>query len=124
MSDTFVSKGSSRERIDPSTEDVQRLLLEAISKLVSNHSENWGTQALTVPVGTVTAGTNQFCKEVWVSFDSTNSVFMSVNTEDRDADSVDLKIPENTIIKVPVANVNQLHFKGTAADIIYLMWRD
>ena len=124
MSDTFVSKGSSRERIDPSTEDVQRLLVDAIGKLISNHSENWGTVNLVIPTGTTIVGPNQFCKEVWVSFDSTNSVYISINTEDRDATAVDLKIPEDNVLKIPVANVNQIHFKGSAADIIHLMWRD
>ncbi len=121
MSDTYISDVGG-DRIDPATEDLQREILAKLDLVQNRPSSNWGTERLVVGADGLAKGSNHSCKECWVSFDSTNSTYLSVNEGDDDATIESFKIPENEVIKVPIVNTNRLHFKGTAADSVYLIF--
>ena len=108
--------------IDPATKDLQRDILEKLDLIQNRPSTDWGTERLIIGADGLAKGSNHSCKECWVSFDSTNSTYMSINEGGDDATIESFKIPENEVIKIPIVNTNRLHFKGTAADSIYLIW--
>ena len=108
--------------IDPATEQLQREISAKLDYVVNKPSSDWGSERLVIGGAGLAKGSNHRCKECWISFDSTNSTYLSVNDDDSDATIENFKMPENIVIKIPIVNTSMLHFKGTAADSIYLIW--
>lgn len=83
-------------------------------------SENGGTQKLTIS-SNVAQGSDQVCRSILVVHTSANAVYMNIGAT---ADADDFIIPANVIVPVPIDNCSELHFFGTDADTIRLLWRD
>lgn len=80
------------------------------------------TQKLTIPADPFqVTGSDQACRSVLVVHTSDNAVYMNIGAV---ADADDFIIPKNVVIPVPIDNCNKLHFFGTQADIIRLLWRN
>ncbi len=123
MSDVFISKGSTRGRIDPATEDLQQDIKTELQKSVATNSVNFGTQRITLSGAGLGAGASQACRECWISFETTANVHLAIKNSG-DADATDFLLPPNVIIPLPVRNTSQIKLFGDSADLIYLMWRD
>jgi hypothetical protein len=123
QADVHVVEPVTGERISPATEGNLTDLVNETKESVSKNSLNFGTQRLTIDANGVAVGANQACREVWISFQTTNDVHLAVQ-ESGDADANDFLLPPNVIIPVPARNTSKIRIFGTAADFVYLMWRD
>ena len=127
--DTFISDGLTRERISPSTENLQREIRDVLSQAeerqadsLSTPSTGGGTQKLTIPGDPYqVAGSDQACRSVLVVHTSDNAVYMNISAV-ATADS--FPIPKNVVLPIPIDNCDKLNFFGTTADTIRLLWRN
>lgn len=107
-------------------DQIERLIQEvkALFGTLSliKQSTTGGTQKLTIPADPFQiAGSAQACRSVLVVHSSDNAVYMNIGAV---ADTDDFLIPKNVVIPVPIDNCSKLHFFGTQADTIRLLWRD
>lgn len=114
MSDIFLSKGSTRERIDPAEADLQRELIDEIGKLESATADV-KFQALTVGAAatTVTPAAHG-CSKVryW-----TASTTVSIGNKD----SQPVLLVQNIWNELSINNVGSLRFNGSAGgEVIYV----
>ena len=107
------------------TESNQQELIDAVNQSVSTNSSTFGTEKITIDgdgLGIVSVPTA--CREVWVTHQvSSNDVHLAIQ-DSGDADANDFLLPPNVVIKVPIRNTSQIRLFGTAADLVYLMWRN
>lgn len=121
MSDTYVSNADGY-RVSPATEDRQLEILTELAKSTAPNSFSFGTERLVLDGSGLAVGGDQICRECWLSFQTTNDVHIAIRNSG-DADTGDFLVPPNIVLKIPVRNTSQIRVFGTAADLIYLMWR-
>ena len=120
--DTFISRGSTRERIDPATEERQQLLLEEVVESTSKNSLNWGTKRVTIQGNGMIVGPDQPCRTCVVSH--TNTTTYVGSTDEGTPSAFSFLLPTDTYLEIPVRNLNKLSFFGTAGEFVYVLWRD
>lgn len=72
------------------------------------------------PAADTTYGTATPCRSCLVQQKSGTQVYMNI---DATATSSHWKLSSTTPIPVPIDDVNKLHFIGTAADVVQIMYR-
>lgn len=93
-------------------------LLEATSLIKT--SSAGGTQKLTIS-SNIAQGSAQACRSVLIVHSSDNAIYLQLGAT---ADVDDWLVPKNFPIPVPIDNCSKLHFYGTDADTIRLLWRN
>lgn len=113
--DTFLSSGTTRERIDPAEVGLQRELIDEVRKLESA-TNDIKYQALTVgAAGTTVTPVAHGCKKAafWSA-----STTVSVG----DVDLQPVLLVQNIWRELNVNNVSNLRFKGSSGgEVVYLM---
>jgi len=105
--------------------DQTERLINAISDLLNStslikQSTAGGTQKLTIS-SNIAQGSAQVCRGVLVVHSSDNAVYLQLGAT---ADADDWLIPKNFPVPVPIDNCSKLHFYGTDADTIRILWRN
>jgi len=125
MSDVFISKGSTRGRIDPATEDLQRDIKTELQKSTASNSLNWGTKRVTIQGNGVGVGPNQPCRTCVISHTVTDTSPVYVgSTDEGTPDALSFLLPTDTYLEIPVRNTNKLSFFGIAGEFVHILWRD
>ena len=123
MQDTFVSRGSTRGRIDPATEDLQRDIKTELQKSTASNSLNWGTKRVTIQGDGVAVGPDQPCRTCIISH--THTTIYVGSTDEGTPDALSFLLPTDTYLEIPIKNLNKLSFFGTVAgEFVHLLWRD
>jgi len=89
---------------------------------LSTNSESSGVVLVTVanPAVDVTPS-SQVCKSCLIQQVSGTQAYLNI---DAAATSSTWKLSSTGPISIPINNLNRLHFIGTAADVIQVLWRD
>jgi hypothetical protein len=114
MQDTNLAN-TSDERIDPATEDLQRDILDEVKKL-ERGTNDLKFQNITVPAAAATISPESHtCNTVKVW---TAATTVSVG----DSNSQPCLLVQNIIYEIPINNVGNLVFTGSAgSEVVYLI---
>lgn len=119
-----ITRHSDDSFIDPATEDLQRIIQQALEGALIQSSSNFGSEKLTATVaGTTDDGADQPCKSVLAVSAAGNTGTVHV---DKAGKATLNSFPVGTSpVPIPVTNTDQisLHFTD-ASDVAYLLWRN
>jgi len=89
---------------------------------LTENSPRWGWQKVTIAAGPAsTRATSQACRSCRVWHYSGTATFMSNTTAT--ANDIPLPTTSATALSMPVENLDELYFIGTANDVVIIMWR-
>ena len=89
---------------------------------LTENSGSWGWTKVTIGAGPAsTQGPSQKCKSCRVFHYSGTATFMSYTTAT--ANDIPLPTTSATALQIPIRNLNQLYFIGTANDVVMIIWR-
>ena len=122
MNQNVFLSNTDGHQVNPASNELQREQLDETLKSISTNSSTFGTERLTM--GVSVAGSNQACREVWITTQSTADVHIAIKNSG-DATVLDFLLPPDVVLKVPVRNTSQVRvYCATAGEYVYLMWRD
>ncbi len=108
------------ELVQSAVDSVHSVLLAGTTVV----SSGGGTEKITIPADPFqVAGAAQACREVIIYCPSGNVgiTYLQIGAV---ADADDLPLHEDVWLSIPINNTNLLNFFGTAADKVYLLWRN
>lgn len=131
QADVYVNDPATKDRITPAAAgDVTSptelntaldLKLPAVAQNLGANSSLGGTQKLTVS-SNVIVGSAQACRSCLIH---TAAATVSLTLADEAADVNDFLLPANQLIPIPIQNLDQLRFWGSAdGEVIYVLWRN
>ena len=95
--------------------------LPVVAQNLTANSSLGGTQKLTVS-SNVIVGSAQACRSCLIH---TAAATVHLTLADEAADVNDFLLPANQLIPIPVQNLDQLRFHGSAdGEVIYVLWRN
>jgi hypothetical protein len=82
-------------------------------------SGGFDVQVITI-ASNIGVGANQVCREVLVWPEAGKTVSIGGSVASAAGGAV---LPAATPLRIPISNTSKLHFNGTDADKVYILWR-
>lgn len=128
--DSYLSNKDGN-RVSPATEDKLEEVRLYLQRFLESPGGECGksylyrNQKITIGADSLGRGTDQPCKNVWVTTDGQSGVQVGIDDpgDDDNADANCFLVGQYKILELAVTNCNRLRFYGTSGDNTYILAR-